>query len=240
MTTQENKPSWRNLREGGFKTPLKRFIGKLERWGVMPNDWGSSDISFFFSHLEVLAQDAPFPFAEGDFSVRLSESKNSGFGILGQSFADVLGIDIKELDLDNIMGRFFEMERTDDHKFYQDKQTGQDALGTIWQATRLVAQPSSTPVPADPSTGAVVPIPTVPVSADNKTPGDRAMELLHGRNTPDFFRDTMSDELIKGDPDLVNRIIDSSFVEAAKARGEVTVDENGVHTVVKFAQSGPY
>ena len=238
MTTQENKPSWRNLREGGFRTPLKRFIGKLERWEVMPNNWGGSDVSFFFGRLEVLATDAPYPHAEGDFSVRLSESKNSAFGILGQSFAEKLGIEVADLDIDNIIGRFFEMERIDDHFFYKDNQTGEDKKGTIWTVLQLVTQPSAASSAA-PAATAVAPAP-IPASADNKTPTERAMELLHLKNTPDFFRDAVSDELVKSDPALVTSIIDSTFVESAKTRGEVTVDENGVHTVVKFAQSGPY
>mgnify|MGYP005829468061 CR=1 FL=1 len=83
------------------------------------------------------------------------------------------------------------------------------------------------PVPAPTYTApAVVAAPQIA-----QTPEDRALELLHGSDLATFFQTALPDPVLKGDPMLMNSIINQSFIAAKITSGEVVLNEDGTHTV---------
>ncbi len=243
------KPSWKNLKEGFEKTPLREFAGTVKSWDEVPSNFGGKNIHLDFIQLQVLATDAPYPYAEETLEVKLSEAVNSGWGILGKSFAVALGIAMDDLDIDLLMGRRFHMLREDNHPFGKDKNTGQGLFGTVWQCIKML-QPGEVPTPI--GVAPVLPLPTptpaavptampasaapaipVPLSPVALNAEEQALFLADGKNMSDFFAAALSDQTVKGDADLVNRIINRTFVEGMKEKGRLVENPDGTMTKVK-------
>ena len=157
MTLSGMKPSWKNLKGGGAKTPVGEMVGLFSGWRTEPSQYGTNVI-LEFSQCQMLRLDAPYPYAEWALSVKFSESANSGWGILGKSIADGLDIDIELMDIDLLSGRWCHMLREDNHSFGINKNVDPpvEMTGSVWKLIEFVQ-------PGQPVT-AVVAAP-VPVAA---------------------------------------------------------------------------
>jgi hypothetical protein len=237
------KPGWQGMRDGGsWSTPVSDFVGNMADWRVEPGQFGNQVI-MSFDRCQVFQSDSPYPGAEVEVWIKYSEQKNSGWGKLGQSMADKLGVELELMDIDQLKGQQMHMVRHDNVPFgFNDRVTGAPATGTVWELTELLApgQQATPTVPAVPTIPPVpqpmspmapaVAAPHVPVvpPADGAAEA-KALELLDGKNLSEYFQIVLTDPVVKTNSELVTQIVNNTFAQAKVTTGEVTLDDQGVY-----------
>ena len=78
----------------------------------------------------------------------------------------------------------------------------------------------------------VTPVAVVQPAGAGITADERAMTLLHGKDTASFFQVAIPDQIIRTDANLINSILSNAFITAKIASGEVIRNDDGTHTVV--------
>lgn len=238
---EKARPHWQGMSSGGnWGTPLIEFAGNFKGWSEDDGQFGISWV-LEFDRVEVVRSDAPYTSAEATVSIRASNALNSGWGIFGESLAKAQGVELDNLNLDGSVGQTWHMVREDAHDFgFKVKETGRQAVGTVWTVVTIVAPgqpvvPVEVPkevVPVVESSGTSVAVEPTPVETVAVTAEERALQLLNGRNKATFFQIVLPDDMVKKDSTITSEIINDTFIQARIASGKVTVDEDGVHTVV--------
>lgn len=232
MSDGDLKPTWRGLTSGARTTPLREFVGRLERWAVETDSLGTV-VAFYLQNVEVGSSDQPFPYAEARLAVKYSQALNSGWGKLGQSIAGVLNIPMDALDIELLVGQMLHLLRHDNVSYGQGRD-GTEMRGTVWELVSLVKPAQKIPwklTPAQllPVVSASVPVATVSVvsaPALPVTPVERAKALLHGKTLAEFFQAALPDSVIRQDANLVNAILTNAFIQALLSSQEITQEGN--------------
>lgn len=230
-----------------------------EGW-LVPGRFGTL-VRMKFDQVQVLLTDQPWPYSEVVVEVKTSESSDSAYGRFGLSFADALGVSIDDLDIEGATGRSFHMLRQDGVQFGIDKE-GKPIAGTVWRVVAQVqpgqnvqplgalhtnkaptaAMPPMPPAPtatvappAAPPAAPTAPTPpaaSAPAAAGTPSAEDRALSILNGKSAADFFHAVLADNVIRGNGELVDRIIHGAFLQAQISAGRVTQNPDGTYTVV--------
>lgn len=145
------KPGWKNMKGGGSKTPVAEAVGLFSGWKTEVSNFGGNNVVLSFTNCQMLKLDAPYPYPDWDLSIKFSESINSGWGIIGTSLAEGLGLELDMLDIDLLRGRWCHMLREDNHSFGTNKTVNppQEMLGSVWRLVRFV-QPGESVVSVAP------------------------------------------------------------------------------------------
>lgn len=244
-------PSWKGLKIGGEKTPLLEFIGTLVKWSTEVDNFQNVNILIFYQGLQVLDSTTPYPSSEGMLTIKYSDSQNSGWGKAGASYAKANGLDIEQMELDMLKGQVHHMYLKTDEQYGINRQTNETMVGTVWKCIQVAPSAGYNPVLAKaqfiaaeggqapaPVPVAVTPVVVAPVVAAPvvSTPAiasahDRALELLHGKDIATFFSDALNDDVIKADNELVQNIVNRSFIATEVQSNRVTENPDGTYTV---------
>ena len=208
--------SVRGLVDSEFGTPLRRFYGVLDSYYPEEQKFGTV-VVLHFKDVEVADFEdgrpgsvEPYNFPIATISIKLSNKKKSGWGVFGDSLAELLPPD---QDIKDCVGKRMGLFMEEGHVYGQDRQTGDDLVGNPWHAFELEGRAVS-------PSGAAMP-----------TAKDRAKELLTekgGKTRAEFNKAAYADPLIRKDTALQRSITDKSFINSLVQLGEVAEDENGV------------
>ena len=252
VTGTPPRPSWHNIRSGGGP-PVQELIGLVNSWSTEPNRFGRYKFNLHLGSIQVLAADAPYPYSEVTIGINYSDTPtlNSGWGLFGQSIAHALGLELEEVDVDALKGKWVHLCRRDKINFGTNQQ-GQALIGNAWELVELVQPgqvvqpvysvngtapaPSATQQLTTPvaSTVVITPIATpavVVAPAMPNSPLARAKELLHRKDLATFFQQALGDPLVRTDPALVNSIMTQAFTGGLIQSGDVVRGADGLHIV---------
>lgn len=198
---------------GAYNTPLKKFKGHFDDYDVQPRKGqfakeGQQDVLVNFSKITVLETDSPYPYESAQLIFKFSDSINSGWCVLEDSIASVLGINVDDVNIDLLLGKNVLMEREDGHLFFTDK-AGTESKGTVWRVVEVEGKVAS-----------------------HVDPWTKALELLEGKTRGEFMGEALTDPAIQGDKALQNMILTGTFFTDAKVISAFDVESD---TYVKKA-----
>ena len=229
----------RGYETGGFKSPLRHFRGKLESiTGAMVQRGTMAaaklEVCYNFSDLEVFESASPYPFPVAQITMMHSIRDKSAMGVLGASMDKLVnaGLDsntpqTQARNQDVLIGLMQEWRITGGHMMWDNdkkEETPRDCWEVVW-AEDLGGTPNSGVAPASAGT---------PAAPNGESASQRALKLLDGKTQAQWNNVVFQDTVVKGDPVLVNSIIQGEFIVTAEEAGLVTKDADGIyHTVVK-------
>ena len=221
------------------------MVGQLQSWDSEPSPFGGSNILLKYDHCQIKDAESAYPYSEVTVQVKFSDSLNSGWGKLGQSYATAQSIMLENLDIDAMIGQWHHMKRFE-VTFGTDRNTGQAMVGQVWNCVALV---TGTTAPTTTSnfitTEAVAEVapyekaevvetkPVVPV--DTSDPVVHTLTLLNGKNLSQFFASALADDSVKSNPDLVTQIINQTFIGSMVQTGRAVQDADGTYSVPELA-----
>ena len=195
--------SVRNLTDSTFGTPLREFKGKLENYYPEEQKYGTM-VQLNFKDVEVINSVEPYNFPTAIISIKLSSKKRSGWGILGDSLAKLLGPDE---DIKDTLQKEWHMKMREGYIYGQDKNTGEDMVGNPWECIELEGATGATTL---------------------QSAADRARELIPGKTRAEFNKAAYADPIIRKDSTLQRAITNKSFIAGLLTTGAIVEDENGV------------
>jgi len=198
----EELVSVRGLTDSDYGTPLRQFTGVLKEYYPEDRQFGTV-VVMNFTDVEVVESVEPYNFPTASLAIKLSNKKKSGWGIFGDSLAELLS---EDEDIKDCIGKTVGLKMKVGHVYGKDKVTGEDMIGSPWQAYSLDGA------------GAGVAIASA---------GDRAKEILDGKTRAEFNKAAYADPVIRKDTDLQRAITDKSFIASLIQLKEFTEDENG-------------
>lgn len=185
-----------------FGTPLREFSGVLDSYYPEERKFGTF-VVLNFTGAEIIRSVEPYNFPIATISIKLSNTKNSAWGIFSDSLVELLS---EDQDIKDCVAKRMTLEMKEGHVYGQDRE-GNDMVGNPWRVTELE--------------GAVAGVALT-------TAKDRAKELLIGKNRAEFNKAAYNDPIIRKDTALQRAITDKSFIKSLLQLGEVEEDENGV------------
>jgi len=228
----------RGFETGGFRSPLRHFRGKLDsitgsmvQRGAMPQP--RLEVLYNFSEVEVFESSEPYPFPVAQISIMHSNRVKSAMGVLGASMDKILNASLDEnapqeqaKNQDALIGKVQEWKVTPGHLMW-DGNAGAEVPRECWEVV-YVEGVGGTPhsgVAATPAT-AGQPAPATPAGV---TPVQQAINLLDDKTQQQWNDVVFRDPLVKSDAELIQSIIQGTFLPPLEAAGTVTKDENGVY-----------
>jgi len=213
------KPSFKGLMATGFKTPLVEFNGRL--LVIMPaTRFNNIYYDFNYGEIEVIQATMPYLFPTAVLQVKYSSAENSGWGILGDSYAAVLGVGRDDVDLEAQVGKMHHMVSR--MKEYGESQEVDEAghkkpiIGQVWEVKSLDGLSAGV-------AGGSAAIPTIEA---------HLLILLNGKNDAQFLGAALQDPLVKADP-IQSQLIDQTWIPVQLALGKVVKDAaTGIYTVI--------
>lgn len=202
--TDQDLITVRGLKDSEFGTPLRDFSGTLDSYYPDDRQFGTF-VVLNFKDLEVKRSIEPYNFPIATLSIKLSDKKNSAWGIFGESLAPFLK---EDEDFKDCIGRRMGLKMEEGHVYGKDRSSGEDMVGNPWKVYELEG-----------AAAAGVTLPTAK---------DRAKELLIGKTRAEFNKAAYADPLIRKDTGLQRSITDKSFINSLAQLGEIVEDENGV------------
>jgi len=201
--------SVRNLVDQDFGTPLREFKGTLDGYNPEERQFGTF-VVLNFKDIEVIESVEPYEFPTAIISIKHSNKKRSGWGILSDSLAQFLASDE---DIKDAIGKEWHLKMKVGHIYGQDRNTKEDMVGNPWQCIGIDGAGAA---------GGAGSLPTGKA---------RAIELLIGKTRAEFNKVAYADPIIRKDPELQRSITNKSFIAAILLSGEMVEDENGVFSV---------
>ncbi len=219
----------RGLTEGGNKSPLLRFRGRLlaiiPRAHVGFNNKAETWVDMKFDQA-IIVETRPgetYPFETAEVSIRLSTQKNSGWGYFSASLVNKIPEDKEIWDC---IGTTMEMVCTEHLYGYSRDQTipdpsdptktiPQPMIGDVWNVVSLQGS-----VAAQES------------NAGSSAALSSALRILDGKSAADFNSEVWKDAEAKADPNLSSMLLASTFIPSMIEAKRVTVDEQGIHHLV--------
>lgn len=202
--------SIRNLEaEGGPRTPLRKFTGKLEPLGTRTDNTYSKPrvmVKLSFTNVEVIQSLEPYDFPIAELEIAHSQKEKSRWGIFSLSLGKLLKAD---QDLKDAVGVRMELTWTEGHLLYDGRQSKDTEQGA-WEVTAIDG-----------------------ISATKETPQDRALSILDGKTLAQFNSAALSDPTIRSDATLQGLIMSKKWVPQMIEEGLVAADEDGIHRVKK-------
>lgn len=204
MTGEQDLISVRGLTDSEYGTPLRKFYGVLDNYVPEDRTFGTF-VVLNFRDVEVIVSAEPYNFPIATIAIKFSKKKNSGWGVFGDSLANLLK---EDEDVKDCIGRRIGMQMEEAHVYGKDKSTGEDMTGGAWTVFELEG-------------GAAAGVSVVASK-------DRALELLIGKTRAEFNKAAYADPIIRKDTALQRSITDKSFINSLVQLGTVVEDENGV------------
>ena len=202
--------SIRNLEaEGGPRTPLRKFTGKLEPLTTRTDNTYSKPrviVKLSFTDVEVITSLEPYDFPIAELEVAHSQKEKSRWGIFSLSLAKLLQ---PEQDIKDAIGSKVEMTWTEGHLLYDGRQSKDTEQGA-WEVTALDG-----------------------AGATKTSPQDQALSLLDGKTLSQFNQAALADPIIRSDAALQALIMSKKWVPQMIEEGLVVADEDGIHRVKK-------
>ena len=198
--------SVRGLVDSEFGTPLREFKGRLQEYYPEESQFGTQ-VVLNFTDVEAIRTVEPYVFPIASIRIKLSNKKRSGWGIFGDSLAELLQPD---LDIKDCINKMMHLEMEEGHIYGQDRNTGEDLVGNPWKVVELEGAVAG-------AGGVALP-----------TAADRAKELLIGKTRAEFNKAAYADPIIRKDTALQRAITDKSFINSLVQLKEIVEDENGV------------
>jgi len=224
----------RGYETGGFGTPLRHFKGKLDsitgsmvKRGKMPQP--RLEVVYTFSELEVIESSEPYPFPIAQVSLLHSNRVKSAMGVLGASIDKVINAGLDEnapqsqvKNQDFLIGKVQEWQITPGHMMW-NADTNTETPRDCWEVISVEGAGST---PKKGKAGATVGITSI-------TPIQQAINLLDGKTQQQWNNIVFQDPVVKGDSNLVNSIIQGTFIPPLEAAGMVTKDDDSVFHIKK-------
>ncbi|GAF80437.1 unnamed protein product, partial [marine sediment metagenome] len=179
-------------------TPLKKFRAHFDGYDVQPRKGqfakeGQQDVLCSFSKLVVIESDSPYPYEVAKIILKFSDAMSSGWCILEDSIANILGKSTDEVSIDDLVNADVTWEREDNHLFFTDK-AGKESRGTVWRVTEVGGM------------------------AAGVSPFDKALELLEGKGVGEFTGEAVANPIVQKDGTLVNSILGGAFFEDQRVK----------------------
>lgn len=232
----------RGYETGGFRSPLRHFrglltsiTGSMVQRGTMPQ--ARLEVLYNFDKVEVFASSEPYPFPVAQVNVMHNTRIKSAMGVLGASMDKIINAGIDEntpqdqvKNQDFLVDKIQEWKVTSGHMMW-NADVGQETPRESWEVV-YVEGVGGTPHSGVAQT--VVETLTVPASAPvatstTVTPAQQALDLLDGKTQQQWNNIVFQDPLVKSSPELINSIIQGTFIPPMEASGMVTKDENGIY-----------
>ena len=231
----------RGFETGGFRSPLQHFRGKLNTITASMEQRGGMDkpkleFHFNFSELEVFKSDPPYAQPIGQLDMWQNNRDKSPNGVLGNSIDKIINAGVDEnlpqgspgvKNMDVIIGKVQEWKLTPGHMMWD----GQKQMETPRECFEVVYIEGVGGTPHSGVAGATTmgigptPAPT------GTTPEQEALPLLDGVTQQEWNNLVFQNPLIKGKPELTQKIIDGAFIAEVLAANKVSKDDNGVFHV---------
>lgn len=203
--------SVRNLVDSEFQTPLRRFSGVLDNY-YPQKDTFATKVYLNYKDVEALkvAEGQVYEFPTAQIAIKLSNRKNSAWGVFGDSLAECIPA---EQDIKDCIGKRMGLEMELGHVYGTDRQTGEELTGNPWKVYEVE--------------GTVA-------GASATSAAEQALRLLDGKTLAEFNKEAYANPIIRKDTDLQRAITDKSFVKAMIMTEEFTKDDSDVyHRVAK-------
>src|SRR4030042_7197235 len=204
--------SVRNLTEGGARTPLRKFRGKFAGFDI-EQSYGKDRVNLKFSGVAPIESTEPYNFPTAVIGIKLSNRKNSGWGVFSDSLTPFLS---EDEDIGSVEGLDFLMEMEKDHVFRKARPEAEEMKGDVWRVIEVEGREAQTAVK------------TAEVAGDSPAEAE-AKKLLDGSSLADFNKAAYSSPIIKKDVAFQKAITDKSFVKSMIALKLFDVDKNGVY-----------
>ena len=213
MTTEQQPvTTTRNLVAGGGGTPLRDFWGTLKSIYPEPDNFGDKNV-LNFADVEVIESTEPYNFPTATIKIKISNKKDSSWGVFAESVNEYLQPDEDVIDL---VEKRLHMQMQVDYEFQgKDKVTGEPFKGNPWKILEIEG---ITVAGAEPTVSSAM---------------AKAKALLIGKTRAEFNKAALADTAIRKDTELVRAITDKSFVKSMLDTGEFVEDENGVFSLVE-------
>ena len=225
--------SIRGLADSGDRIPLRRFRGKLT--AVAPRQvtyqgTATTRVDLKFNEVVVMESLEPWPYPTAELSIKLSNTKNSSWGIFSKSLAERIPAD---KDIYDTIGSEFEM-MVIQHQFGFSKDTFIPSTdGSIDPATGE-AKMVPAPIVADCwQVAGITGAGAIPASANGSAAMEAALALLDGHTEAEFNAEVWKDATVKADASLSSMLLARGFIPPLVAAGRVTVDPAGIYSVVR-------
>lgn len=173
-----------------YQTPINRVKGTLEervikdRTGTFAKP-GQKDVILKIINIQEVESDTPYPYKTAEIALKFSNSIVSSWVLLEDSIAEVLGRDVAEVSVDDVIGSVVTLEKEKNHLFFKDKKTGKDSIGDVWRVTAVEGKG---------------------VSATT-----HVLELLKGKSKEEFEKIASNDATIKKNVKLLSSIMSGKF-----------------------------
>jgi hypothetical protein len=214
------------------------MVGQLQSWDSEPSPFGGSNILMKYDHCQIKDAESAYPYSEVTVQVKFSDSLNSGWGKLGQSYATAQSIMLENLDIDVMIGQWHHMKRFE-VTFGTDRNTGQAMVGQVWNCVAIVtgtAAPTTTSNFVTTEAVVVEEVKVEPIiTTDTLDPVVHTLTLLNGKNLSQFFAAALANDAVKSNPDLVTQIINQTFIGSMVQTGRAVQDADGTYSVPELA-----
>ena len=204
-------PSVRDLEPAGQFQPLREIKGILENVRTTYDEqYNTTHAHLDLIDLEVIESTEPYEFPITDIRFPYNRKEGTRWGIFSKTVATFLeeGQDIGDLKGCQIHLKMEEHMLWDGR---ENKRTPQLA----WELVGVEGTP--TPGKAKKESDAL----------------SRAIEILDGLTIQKFNSESLKDPIIRGDSEVSKSIQDRTFIPTLISEGVMTVDEEGVHHLVK-------
>jgi hypothetical protein len=188
-----------------YQTPINRVKGTLESRVLEPRKGtfakaGQQDVILKVVNILEIESDTPYPYKTAEIRVKFSDSITSSWALLEDSVAEVLGRDVTEVSIDDVVKSVIVLEKEKNHLFFTDK-TGKESKGDVWRVTAVEGKG---------------------VSATNY-----AVDLLKGKSQADFEKIASDDASIKKNMKLYSSIMNGKFFTSPEVTAKLK-EVNGV------------
>lgn len=209
MTMEQLITSTRGLVDGGGGTPLRDFWGDLKSIYPETDPYGDKNV-LNFADIEVIESTEPYNFPTATIRIKISNKKDSSWGVFGGSVNVFLEPDE---DVADLVDKRLHMQMQVGYEFGGKDKEGKPFVGNPWKVVEIDGVSAAG---ADASVSSSV---------------TKAKALLSGKTRAEFNKAALADTAIRKDAELQRSIVDKSFIKAMLDTGEYIEDENGVFAV---------
>lgn len=226
QTSMKDMLSFQNLQEGAG-TPLRHFKAVLQDYNARRDDgYNRTFCDFVFTDLEVISSIVPYNYDNAVVAVKYSNRANSAWGILAESVKAILGDDA---DIHDLVGKS-QTWIVESKEWGKNREDGKDMTGLVFKVVEI--EGTGVGEPASPPAASPAPAPTTKPAPKKggakQSAEDAALALLDGKTQPQFNAAALVDPAIKGNSDVLQKIISNLLIAEFIADEKVTVDENGI------------
>jgi len=188
-----------------YATPINRIKGTLEERTIKDRTGqfakaGQKDVILKITNILEVESDTPYPYKTAEIALKFSDSITSSWALLEDSIAEVMGKDVTEVSIDDVVSSVVTLEKEKNHLFFTDK-AGKESRGDVWRVTAVEGKGANTTT--------------------------YAMDMLKGRSKADFEKIANDDATIKKNIKLLSSIMSGKFFTSPEVTAKYQ-EVNGV------------